>query len=91
MHGRYQFLFRHLSHGNEANAASMPRPAGGQPTEEDHMPNEDEVEGRVKEAAGDLTGNKDLQREGKLDQASGKAKQAIDDAADKAKDAVDRD
>lgn len=55
------------------------------------MPNRDELEGRVKEAAGDLTGNKDLKREGNLDQASGKAKQAIDDAAEKAKDAVDRD
>ena len=44
------------------------------------MPNADEAEGRIKEAAGDLTGDKDLQREGKVDQASGKAKDAIDDA-----------
>ena len=55
------------------------------------MPNKDEVEGRIKEAAGDLTGDDELQREGKLDQASGKAKDVIEDAADKAKDAVDRD
>jgi uncharacterized protein YjbJ (UPF0337 family) len=55
------------------------------------MPNTDEAEGRIKEAAGDLTGDKDLQREGKVDQASGKAKDAIDDTADKAKDALDRD
>jgi uncharacterized protein YjbJ (UPF0337 family) len=55
------------------------------------MPNQDELEGRVKEAAGDLTGDEDLQREGKLDQASGKAKDVIDDVADKAKDIVDRD
>ena len=54
------------------------------------MPNPDEIEGRIKEAAGDLTGNKDLQREGKVDQASGKAKKVIDAAAEKAKDAVDR-
>jgi uncharacterized protein YjbJ (UPF0337 family) len=54
------------------------------------MPNTDEAEGRIKEAAGDLTGDKDLQREGKVDQASGKAKDAIDDTADKAKDALDR-
>jgi uncharacterized protein YjbJ (UPF0337 family) len=59
--------------------------------EEEHMPNTDEAEGRIKEAAGDLTGDKDLQREGKVDQASGKAKDAIDDTADKAKDALDRD
>ncbi|MDQ4132065.1 MAG: CsbD family protein, partial [Actinomycetota bacterium] len=34
----------------------------------------DELKGRAKEAAGDLTGDKDLEREGKLDQATGKAK-----------------
>jgi uncharacterized protein YjbJ (UPF0337 family) len=55
------------------------------------MSNPDEIEGRIKEAAGDLTGDKDLQREGKVDQASGKAKDAIDSASDKAKDALDRD
>lgn len=55
------------------------------------MPNTDEAKGRIKEAAGDLTDNKDLQRQGKVDQASGKAKDAIDKASDKAKDAVDRD
>jgi uncharacterized protein YjbJ (UPF0337 family) len=55
------------------------------------MPNADEVEGRIKEAAGDLTADKDLQREGKVDQATGKAKDAIDRASDKAKDALDGD
>jgi uncharacterized protein YjbJ (UPF0337 family) len=55
------------------------------------MPNADEAKGRIKEAAGDLAGDKDLQREGKVDQASGKAKDAIDDASDKAKDALKRD
>jgi uncharacterized protein YjbJ (UPF0337 family) len=55
------------------------------------VPNTDEAKGRIKEAAGDLTDNKDLQRQGKVDQASGKAKDAIDKASDKAKDAVDRD
>ena len=53
--------------------------------------NKDEAKGRAKEAAGDLSGDKDLQREGKTDQAAGKAKEGIDDVADKAKDAVDRD
>ena len=52
------------------------------------MGNEDEAKGRIKEAAGDLTGDKDLQREGKIDQASGKAKDAVDKTADKAKDAL---
>lgn len=55
------------------------------------MPSKDEAKGRIKEAAGDLTDDKDLQREGKVDQASGKAKDAIDDARDKAKDALTND
>jgi uncharacterized protein YjbJ (UPF0337 family) len=73
----------------------LPRPQLGRTgtdyPEGDNVPNPDEAEGRIKEAAGDLTGDKDLQREGKVDQASGKAKDAIDDASDKAKDALDRD
>jgi uncharacterized protein YjbJ (UPF0337 family) len=59
--------------------------------EEKQMPDSDEMKGRINEAAGDLTDNKDLQREGKIDQASGKAKDTIDKASDKAKDALDRD
>ena len=54
------------------------------------MPKSDEAKGRIKEAVGDLTDNKDLQREGKADRASGKAKDAVDTAAAKLKDAVDR-
>jgi uncharacterized protein YjbJ (UPF0337 family) len=50
----------------------------------------DEMKGRVKEAAGDLTDDKDLKREGKVDKASGKAKDAVDKAGDKAKDALGR-
>ncbi len=41
--------------------------------------NTDETKGRFKEAAGDLTGDEDLQREGKADQATGKIKGMIDD------------
>jgi uncharacterized protein YjbJ (UPF0337 family) len=51
----------------------------------------DEMKGRVKEAVGDLTDDKDLKREGKVDKASGKAKDTIDKAGDKAKDALGRD
>lgn len=40
--------------------------------------NSDKAKGRFKEAAGDLTGDKDLKREGKADQASGKIKGFID-------------
>ena len=53
--------------------------------------NADDAKGRVKEAAGDLTGDKDLQREGKVDQASGKVKDAVGDVSDKVKDTVSRD
>ena len=49
--------------------------------------NKDDATGRVKEAAGDLSGDKDLQREGKVDQGAGKAKEAVD----KAKDALHKD
>jgi uncharacterized protein YjbJ (UPF0337 family) len=55
------------------------------------VPSKDEAEGRIKEAAGDLTGDKDLQRKGKVDQAEGKAKDAVDETSDKVKDALDRD
>ena len=50
------------------------------------MSNTDEAKGRIKEAAGDLTDDKDLKREGKVDQASGTAKDKVDDVGDKAKD-----
>lgn len=48
----------------------------------------DELKGRVKEAAGALTGNKKLKREGEADQAAGKIKQKIGKAIDKVKDAT---
>lgn len=48
----------------------------------------EETKGRVKEAAGDLTGDKGLQREGKVDQGSARTKEAVGEAADKVKDAV---
>lgn len=53
--------------------------------------NMDDLKGRAKEAAGDLTDNDDLKREGKIDRASGAMKDKIDDAKDKVKDAVDGD
>jgi uncharacterized protein YjbJ (UPF0337 family) len=53
------------------------------------MSNADDIKGRVKEAAGDLTDDEDLQREGKADQASGKAKEFVDDVKDKIDDAID--
>ncbi len=48
----------------------------------------EELKGRIKEAGGDLTGNKDLEREGKVDESSAKVKDKVGDAADTIKDAV---
>ena len=49
----------------------------------------DQAKGRIKQAAGDLTDNDDLKREGKADETAGKVKDAIGDAKDKLEDAVD--
>jgi len=48
----------------------------------------DVVKGRIKEAAGALTGNDKLRAEGKTDQVVGKAKQVVQNAADTVKKAV---
>jgi uncharacterized protein YjbJ (UPF0337 family) len=48
----------------------------------------DEIKGRVKETAGDLTDNQDLKDSGKTDRAAGKMKQKVEHAVDKIRDAV---
>jgi uncharacterized protein YjbJ (UPF0337 family) len=48
----------------------------------------DEGKGRVKEAAGSLTGDDSLKNEGKVDRAAGETKQKVGDAADKVGDAI---
>lgn len=48
----------------------------------------DELKGRVKEAAGALTGNEKLKQEGQLDQAVGKVKQTAEKVIDKVKNAA---
>ena len=48
----------------------------------------DELKGRVKEAAGALTGDAKLKREGKTDQVVGKVKQTVEKVIDKVKDAT---
>ncbi len=45
----------------------------------------DEAKGRFKEAAGDLTDDDELQREGKIDQGTGKVKDVVDKVSDKIK------
>ena len=52
-------------------------------------PNTDDLKGRAKEAAGDLTDNDQLKREGRADRTVGKAKDFIDEVGEKAKDVVD--
>lgn len=49
----------------------------------------DEITGRTKEAVGVLTDDKELQREGKTDQAAGATKNKLDDATDWAKHKID--
>ena len=47
-----------------------------------------DLKGRAKEAVGDLTDNKDLKREGKIDQGVAKAKETASDVADKVGDKI---
>ena len=49
----------------------------------------DELKGRTKEAAGALTDDDDLKREGKADQAAGDAKDKVEKAADWVEEKVD--
>ena len=48
----------------------------------------DVVKGRIKEAAGALTGNEALREEGRKDQAVGEVKQAVEKVTDKVKETV---
>jgi uncharacterized protein YjbJ (UPF0337 family) len=49
----------------------------------------DEAKGRVKEAAGVLTGDKKLERKGKGDQVGGKLKQAVEKVKKKTDEVID--
>jgi uncharacterized protein YjbJ (UPF0337 family) len=49
----------------------------------------DQAKGRVKQAAGELTDDEDLERKGEVDEATGKLKDKADDAKDKVTDALD--
>ena len=55
------------------------------------MGNMDQAKGKIKEAAGDLTDDKDLEREGKVDQMAGDVKEKVGDAVDKVKDVLHKD
>ena len=55
------------------------------------MADSTEFKGRMKEAAGDLTDDDSLKREGKVDKGAGKLKHELDEATDKVKDMMHRD
>jgi len=50
----------------------------------------DQIKGRTKEAAGALSGDDDLKREGKVDRLAGEAKEKVGEAKDRVTDAVDK-
>lgn len=51
----------------------------------------DDLKGRVKEAAGDLSDDRELKNEGKVDRASGATKDKVGAAADALKGLVGKD
>jgi uncharacterized protein YjbJ (UPF0337 family) len=57
----------------------------------DEVRNKDDAKGRLKEAAGTLSGDDELKREGKVDRASGKAKDGVERLTEKVKEALRRD
>ena len=50
----------------------------------------DKAKGRIKEAAGALTGDRKLKDEGKIDQAAGNVKDTAERVTDKVKDSLTR-
>jgi uncharacterized protein YjbJ (UPF0337 family) len=54
------------------------------------MGNLDEAKGRAKQAVGDVTGDDDLRREGKVDEKAGQAKDKVGDLKDKAESTIDK-
>ena len=49
----------------------------------------DQVKGKVKETVGSLTGDEDLESEGKADRRAGEAKEKVGKAKDKVEDVID--
>jgi uncharacterized protein YjbJ (UPF0337 family) len=48
----------------------------------------EDLKGRAKEAAGDLTDDERLRREGKIDRGAANVKERVEDAVDKVRDKV---
>ena len=52
--------------------------------------NFDQTKGKIKQAMGDLTDDKELKREGKADENAGKVKEFVEDRKDNVEDAIDK-
>ena len=50
----------------------------------------DQVKGQVKEAVGSLTGDRDLESEGKADRRAGETKERVEHAKDKVEEMIDK-
>ena len=50
----------------------------------------DQFKGNVKETVGNVTDNKELEKEGQQDKATGKAKEVVENAKNKITDAIDK-
>lgn len=50
----------------------------------------EQIKGRTKEAVGDLTGDKDLQAEGRMDRQAGRVKEEAGKVEDKVDEAIDK-
>ncbi len=50
----------------------------------------DQTKGKIKEAVGDLTGNKDLKHEGTADRKAGEAKEKVGKVEEKVDEAIDK-
>jgi len=78
----------HLSATRRFEAYPARKDSARTDSEEDRV-STDELKGRTKEAAGALTDDDDLKREGKRDQAVGDAKSKMRDVEEWAEDKVD--
>ena len=50
----------------------------------------EQAKGNLKETVGNVTDNKDLEKESQNDKASGKAKEAVENVKNKANDLIDK-
>jgi uncharacterized protein YjbJ (UPF0337 family) len=69
---------------------SAPGSAGAPTRKEAAVSNFDQAKGKIKQAAGDLTDDRELRKEGQRDEQAGKVKEALGKAKDKLDDAVDK-